>query len=320
MIKVGISSCVIGNRVRYDGGHKNSSYCTNVLSQHFDFEPFCPEMGIGLPVPRPTIRLEASGTLSKDASAQSANIIAMSKDGQDVTEALAEFAVQNKSKIENLSGYILCAKSPSCGMERVKVYQGNSGYSEKNGVGIFAKALKEHFPLLPLEEDGRLNDLQLRENFVTRVFAYKRWQELQENGLKPKDLLNFHAMHKYLLMAHSQTAYKSLGRLLANLSDNFETKAEQYIAQFMLAIAKPSSRKNNSNALLHIAGYFKANLDSKQRIELTEVIQKYQHGQIPMLAPLTLIQHFMTVYPKPYLQDQVFLNPHPESLALRYSL
>jgi len=309
--KIGISACLLGDTVRYDGGHKRSAFCTDVLKDYAQFVPLCPEVGIGLTVPRPTIRLERH---------EDQNIIAKSADGNDYTDALTAFGERSQKKLSNVSGYIFCAKSPSCGMERVKVYQGNSKMNTADGVGIFARYVMESNPLLPVEENGRLNDSLLRETFMSRVYAYHHWQTLIEDGLSKEKLIEFHSQYKYFLMAHSISAYKTLGKLLSDLSTDVESIAECYIYEFMKSISRPISRKHHTNVLQHLQGYFKNHLSSAQRQEFAAVIKDYHEGLLPLLAPLTLIRHFLVEYPDPYLEKQRYLQPYPATMNLRYGL
>jgi len=310
-IKVGISSCLLGDKVRYDGGHKQSRYCQNVLDKYFDFQKFCPEMAIGLGTPRKTIRLV------KDED----RIRLVASDGSfDVTDDMEKYAQQTSATLDHLSGYILCAKSPSCGMERVTLYQAGTNNGTKDGVGIFAAQVMKDHPLLPVEEEGRLNDTLLRDNFVTRVFAYHQWQCLNESGLSMAKMISFHAQHNYLLMAHNPALYYKLGPLLGGSSDKtVQEVADEYIALFMEVLATLPTRKSHSNTLAHLQGYFKRHLNSDQRVDLASNIDKYRQGLLPLMAPLTLINHYLVLYPDPYLVQQVYLHPHPDELKLRYS-
>lgn len=309
-IKVGISSCLAGQEVRFDGGHKQSKYCQQVLSKHFDFEPICPEMAIGLGTPRRAIRL------IKDADI----IRVVASDGSfDVTDKLNEFSEKTSAGLSHLSGYIFCAKSPSCGMERVTLYQAGTNNGQRDGVGVFAaKVMKDH-PLLPVEEDGRLNDPLLRENFITRVLAYHQWLELMKSGVSMAKLMNFHAQHKYLLMAHNAGLYYKLGPMLGGTGESADEIAPNYIALFMEILSNLPNRKSHSNTLSHLQGYFKRQLDSAQRTDLAEIINQYREGLIPLMAPVTLINHYLKIYPDTYLQQQIYLHPHPDELRLRYS-
>jgi uncharacterized protein YbgA (DUF1722 family)/uncharacterized protein YbbK (DUF523 family) len=309
-IKVGISACLLGDQVRFDGGHKKSDFCANELQRHVEFVKLCPEVGIGMSVPRPTIRLE-----QHDNGVRAV----VPKTGEDVTERLSNFADKAQPHLKQLSGYVLCAKSPSCGMERVKLYDPDTGYARKEAEGIFVKRLRELHPALPLEEDGRLNDAPLRENFVMRVFVYHAWQQIPQ-PLRKADLLNFHTELKLLLLAHNQAEYRRLGRLVAEQHDIDSTFAKEYIEAIMSALGKPATRANHTNVLQHIQGYFGHNLSKEQKAELSELILDYRDGVQPLLAPLTLLRHYLREYPNDYLQGQRYLNPYPADLKLRYAL
>lgn len=309
-IKVGISACLLGDQVRFDGGHKKSDFCANELQRHVEFVKLCPEVGIGMPVPRPTIRLE-----QHDNGVRAV----VPKTGDDVTDRLSHFADKAQPHLKQLSGYVLCAKSPSCGMERVKLYDPDTGYARKEAEGIFVKRLRELHPALPLEEDGRLNDAPLRENFVMRVFVYHAWQQLSQ-PLRKADLLNFHTELKLLLLAHNQAEYRRLGRLVADQQDIDADFAKQYIEAIMVALGKPATRANHTNVLQHIQGYFGQHLNKDQKAELSALIMDYHDGIQPLLVPLTLLRHYLREYPNDYLQGQRYLNPYPADLKLRYAL
>ena len=309
-IKVGISSCLLGNKVRFDGGHKQSKYCVEVLSQYFDFQTLCPEMAIGLGSPRKAIRLIRDEDI----------IRVVASDGSfDVTDKLVQYGKRTSPLLGQLSGYIFCAKSPSCGIERVTVYQKDSKQGNREGVGVFAAQIMKDHPLLPVEEDGRLNDPLLRENFITRVLAYHQWLSLVRNGITKAALINFHARHKYLLMAHYPALYSKLGPMLGGNEQPLEEVSQEYISGFMAALKHLPNRKGHTNTLQHLQGYFKRHLNSAQRVDLANQIDKYRQGLLPLMVPITLIKHFLTLYPDPYLEQQVYLNPHPEALKLRYS-
>ncbi len=316
-IQVGISACLLGQQVRFDGGHKRSSFCEQDLGAHFDYHPVCPEMAIGLGSPRAAIRLvRRQGEIRAEASNGSF----------DVTDKLIAFSEQKARQLDFISGYILCAKSPSCGMERVRIYAatadgGNNGGSAKEGVGLFAQALMAANPLLPVEEDGRLCDPELRENFVLRVFAYHDWQQLCARGLTAAALIEFHSRYKYLVLSHATTHYRALGRLLAHVGKaNLQEVAQRYIQGLMTALSVRATRRNHTNVLMHLQGYFKRVLTPEQKQELSDTIDKYRIGIFPLLVPLTLIRHYLREYPNSYLAGQVYLNPHPDTLKLRYGL
>ena len=297
-IVIGISSCLLGEPVRYNGGHKRDRYITETLDKYFDFQPFCPEVAIGLGVPRPTIRLEQTGTLP---------VAVVTETGRDVTAQLDNYGREIGTRINHISGYILKSRSPSCGMERVKVFDKN-GVPSANGSGIYARALMECQPLLPVEEEGRLNDPELRDNFLMRVFIYHRWQSLNRKAFSIGDLVQFHTEYKYLIMAHDQNVMRELGRLVANAKDNMETTADSYIVKLMQALGKPAKRSNHVNVLQHIAGFFKDVLDDDDREELNRSIEAYRQEEIPIIVPMTLIRHHLRKNPNSFLQEQHYLS------------
>jgi uncharacterized protein YbgA (DUF1722 family)/uncharacterized protein YbbK (DUF523 family) len=308
-IQLGISSCLLGQEVRYDGGHKRSPFCTDSLNKFVSYIPICPEMGIGLGTPRPTIRLELNNQ----------SIIAKCQDGRDVTSELEDFCHQKAPQLEPLSGYIFCAKSPSCGMERVKIYRQN-GYSQSDGIGLYARHIMQTYPSLPVEENGRLNDALLRENFITRLYAYHNWKTMLNEGISPASLIEFHSRYKYMLMAHHPHSYKELGLLLSDLSADIECIAKTYELKFMRALRHIATRKNQCNTLYHIHGYFKDKMTSRQRTELIKLIDDYRMGSLPVDAPLTMIKHYLNEHPNDYIAQQHYLIPHPPEMALRYGL
>ncbi|MCG9737464.1 DUF523 and DUF1722 domain-containing protein [Shewanella insulae] len=308
-LKIGISACVMGEPVRFDRGHKKSGFCMEQLAEFAEFKPVCPEMAIGLPVPRPTIR-----QIVRD------NIITVSRpDGSgDVTQALKDFGAKAAQNYQDLAGFVFCAKSPSCGMERVKVYHHHGKGSESTGVGIFAEQVMKVNPLLPCEENGRLNDPIIRENFTTRIFTYQKWLDLKAEGLTRHKLIQFHSAHKYLVMSHHVESYRELGRLLGRADIGVEEQGERYISGLMQALKHKASRRSHTNTLQHLQGYFKRHLDEHKRRELTQEIAAYREGLSPLLVPLTLIKHHLIEFPNEYLQQQTYLNPHPKELRLRY--
>ncbi|MTZ14751.1 DUF1722 domain-containing protein [Pseudomonas sp. JL972] len=308
--KIGISACLLGNPVRFNGGHKQSSLCSDVLARHVEFVPLCPEVAIGLGTPREPIRLvgepdnpRARGTVRREL---------------DVTDALAAYGRQIATQLDDISGFILMQKSPSCGMERVKVYRDNGHTVPGGGSGIFARALMEARPDLPVEEDGRLNDPVLRENFLTRVYAYAQWQRLQQQGLTRKAIVDFHSRYKYQLMAAHPQQYRELGRMVASLRDcSVDEFAPGYFSQFMQALKRPATRGTHSNVLQHLSGYLKNALASEDRREMRRLIDQYRAGIVPLVVPLTLLKHHLRRHPHHYIERQAYLQPHPEDLSLR---
>jgi len=312
-IKIGISACLLGQPVRYNGGHKASQLCLEVLSRHFEFIPLCPEQAIGLGVPRQPIRLVGD---PQNPRAQG------TKDPElDVSEALRDYGQRAAGQLHDISGYILMQKSPSCGMERVKVYRDNGHLAESGGRGLFAAALMRARPELPVEEDGRLNDPVLRENFITRVFAHAEWQRLQRDGLTRKGLIGFHERYKYQLMASSRVQYQQLGRTLAqSAAIPLQAFAPRYFRQLMSALRQPANRGSHSNVLQHISGYLKRALSAAEKQELQQLIEQYRLGVVPLVVPMTLLKHHFRRHPHAYIARQAYLQPHPETLSLRNDL
>jgi uncharacterized protein YbgA (DUF1722 family)/uncharacterized protein YbbK (DUF523 family) len=312
MIQVGISHCLLGAEVRFDGGHKQSRFCRNELSKFFTFVPLCPEVGIGLPTPRKTLRLV--GDVENPRA-----VYSNGEDG-DFTEALSGYADQHKSRLDKVSGYIFCKASPSCGMERVKVYN-DKGMAERNGMGIFAARVKALYPDLPLEEDGRLNDPLLRDSFIKRVYLYAEWLQLVEQGLTVSQVQQYHAKHKLLLLAHSQPIYRELGPLVAGINrDNLVTESKTYFSRFMQGMSQVATRSNNTNVLMHLQGFVKNHIESRDRQELAQAILDYREGLQPLMAPLMLLKHHLKRHPDPYVLNQSYLDPYPNELAIRVAL
>jgi len=311
-IPVGISQCLLGEKVRYDGGHKQSKYCTDTLAGWFSFVPVCPEMGIGMGAPREAIHLQ--GDMDSDVIRAVGNRTAT----LDVTEKLEAFGRDKGRELTQLCGYILMGRSPSCGMERIKVYHANGNPIAKSSPGLYAREFMKQQPLLPVEEEGRLQDARLRENFVARVFAYQRWRALNESGLTLASLQDFHARHKYLLLAHHQPAYRYLGRVVAQAHQRpLPDVAAEYGQLFMATLKKVASNRNHANVLQHLMGYLKHALDANAKQELLHLIDEYRHGRVPLIAPLTLLRHYQKKEPNAYIERQVYLAPHPPELMLR---
>lgn len=312
-IEIGISACVIGENVRFDSGHKGSKFVMRELAPFFNFVRICPEVGIGMGIPRPTIRLVSHE--------ERIALVETKDDTKDYTDQMLEYSNNKVAELKRkeLCGYIVCAKSPTCGMERVKVY--SKGSASKEGIGLYTDILMKQMPWLPVEEDGRLNDPVLKENFISRVFCLRDLYDCMGDEPTPGKIVAFHSRHKLTLMAHHPSSYKELGQLVARVSEYDPQEFFQlYRLKFMQAITHRASRKNNSNVLMHIQGYFKKWLSSQERQQLRTVIDEYREGILPLLSPLTLIRHYLTLYPDAYLQQQKFLNPHPQELRLRYSL
>ncbi|MGV6825777.1 MAG: YbgA family protein [bacterium] len=307
---VGVSSCLLGNAVRFDGQHKRNRFVVDELSGCFELRGACPEVGIGLPIPRATIRLVTSSGEVRAVGSLDA--------GLDVTAEIQRFSRDFLDSSPVLDGYILKKDSPSCGMERVKLYSEDGRHCVREGVGLFAEVLMRRYPNMPVEEEGRLNDPGLRESFISRVFVYHRWNRLVADGVTASKLLGFHSRHKYLVMAHSYVAYRQLGRLLANLSgDDVDVIASDYIRELMSALRKPSTRKQHFNVMQHIMGYLKRDVDREDKRELSVVLESYRVGLTPLVVPLTLLRHHLRRNPNRYLMGQYYLNPYPDQLRLR---
>jgi uncharacterized protein YbgA (DUF1722 family)/uncharacterized protein YbbK (DUF523 family) len=308
-----VSSCLLGEQVRFDGGHKRDRFLTDSFGRFVEWVPVCPEVELGLGVPRPTLRL--------CDSEQGVRLISP-KTGTDHTEAMNAFAATRVSALAaaDLSGYILKRGSPSCGMERVRVY-GRTGQPTGPGRGLFAAELLRQFPDLPVEEEGRLTDPVLRENFVERVFAYRRLADLFVPGWKPKDLIRFHTAQKLTLMAHSPSAYKEIGRLVAGCAETDpDTMEARYRSSVMQALAVPATPGRHVNVLQHILGYMKRDLDGEVRADLLTSIEDYGAGHVPLIVPLTLLRHYVDRLKISYLAQQAYLDLQPKELMLRNRL
>jgi uncharacterized protein YbgA (DUF1722 family)/uncharacterized protein YbbK (DUF523 family) len=309
-IKLGISTCLLGENVRYDGGHKLDRFLTDTLGQYVQYVPVCPEVECGLPIPRESMHLEGDPESPR---------LVTSKTKQDMTERMVCWAKRRVVEIEeeDLCGFIFKSDSPSSGMERVRVYN-EKGMPVKKGIGMFARIFMEHFPLLPVEEDGRLHDPNLRENFIERIFILKRWREALTQKESRGIVVNFHTKHKLLILSHSPKHYQTMGKLVAKAKElSIKELYQQYQTILMEALQFKSTPKKNANVLQHMMGYFQEQLSADEKQELLEVIDHYRQEYIPLIVPITLIQHYVRKYDQPYLKEQVYLNPHPLELQLR---
>ncbi len=311
-IRLGVSACLLGERVRYDGQHKHDRFITDTLGRFVEYVPVCPEVECGLPVPREAMRLV--GSLENPR-------LMTQRSGIDLTEQMQSWVNKRVKELEKekLCGFIFKAKSPSSGMERVKVYNGRGGLTGF-GSGMFARAFMAHFPLLPVEEEGRLHDPLLRENFIERIFTLQRYRAAITPRISMAALTGFHAYHKYLLMSHSQEAVRQMGRMLANAKrDGVALKAlaanyEEALLTTLKLIATP---RKHVNVLQHMAGYLKEELAADEKKELAELLAEFKQGLIPLIVPVTIINHYVRKYQPDYLKDQVYLQPHPLELQLR---
>jgi len=310
-IKIGISSCLMGEKVRFDSGHKRNAYINGILANFFEFTTFCPEVEIGLSIPREPIRLV---TLNDKV-----HCVGTRNPELDVTEDLYKSADEQQAWHRQLCGYILKKGSPSCGMERVRLYK--EDIPDRIGVGLYAERLMQNFPNLPVEEEGRLEDPVLRENFIQRVYIYSRWQNLMEQAIGMKSLTLFHAQHKYIYMSHDQSMARQLGSWLAEShKTDLDTLTTQYPLKMMTLLKRRATRKNHVNTLQHIQGYLKNHLDAGDKQELTTNIKQYREGLLPLIVPITLLRHHFRRYPNNYISNSYYMQPHPAELMLLNSL
>ncbi|MBP1688446.1 MAG: YbgA [Deltaproteobacteria bacterium] len=309
-IRIGVSSCLLGQEVRYNGGHKRDAFLVETFGRYVDWLPVCPEVELGMGTPREPVRLVRDGEAVRMVGTTSQ---------VDHTTAMRSFARRRAAELaaDGLCGYVLKKDSPSCGMERVRVY-GAGGMPARSGRGFFAEALMQRYPTLPVEEEGRLCDPRLRENFVERVFAYRRLRGLFDGRWKLGDMVAFHTAHKLQLLAHSTPAYQELGRLVAGAKALTRGELrERYEAVFMAALQVLATPRRHVNVLQHMIGYFRQQLDDASRRELLALVEDYRSGLVPLIVPITLIRHYVRRFAVAYLDGQTYLDPHPKELMLR---
>lgn len=309
-IRLGISSCLLGENVRYDGGHKLDRFIKDTLGQYVEYVAVCPEVECGLDIPRESMRLEGGPEAPR---------LVTTRSKIDLTLRMMRWAQKRVVELEkeDLCGFIFKSDSPSSGMERVKIY-GENKMPVKKGVGIFAGIFMKHFPLLPVEDEGRLHDPALRENFIERVFALRRWRESRKEKGGEEALIDFHTSHKFLILAHSPRHYQLMGKLVANQrSMPREELLDKYQVLLLESLSLKGTPKKHVNVLQHMLGYFKKQLTADEKTELLEIIGDYQRGYIPLIVPVSLLRHYVRKYEQSYLQRQVYLNPHPVELKLR---
>jgi len=308
-IKIGISSCLLGNKVRFDGGHKKSDYLVDKMSPHVEFVTFCPEMEIGLGVPREAIRLIGNP--------KNPDLVSTKDPNKNYTDKMKKYAESIDEQITNLSGFIFKTKSPSCGPRSVNVYQGHGKIPQK-GKGIFADSLIKNYPYLPYEDEGRLNDAVLRENFITKVYTFSRFQDVIKNNLEIKNIIKFHERHKLIYMAHSIEYYKSMGSLVGNIKKyKLENFVEIYLKEMMDCLNLRPTKKKHANVLYHILGHFKKSIDSNDKEQCIKLIEDYRNNLKPLITPITLLNYFLVKHEDNYLNEQYYLNPYPDELMLR---
>jgi uncharacterized protein YbgA (DUF1722 family)/uncharacterized protein YbbK (DUF523 family) len=309
-IRMGISSCLLGNAVRYDGGHKHDRFLTETLGQYFEYVSVCPEVDCGMSIPRESMRLEGDPESPR---------LMTSRTRIDKTDQMTTWAETRVVELEqeNLLGFIFKSDSPSSGMERVKVYN-EKNMAARKGIGLFARAFMDHYPLLPVEEEGRLHDPELRENFIERVFSLARWRALRIEKPNRSALITFHTTHKYLLLSHSTRHYQALGKLIGAAKQiPMEKLLDTYQHLFMEALKLKATQKKHANVLMHMAGYFKKQITADEKKELFHILERYRNQHLPLIVPITLLQHYVRKYQEPYLLQQYYLNPHPIELQLR---
>lgn len=312
-IKIGVSSCLLGNPVRYDGGHQLDPFIRDSLGRYFEFVPVCPEAESGLGVPRETMRLVGDPQAPR---------LLTTTTGIDHTERLLAWARQRVRELEGegIYGFIFKARSPTSGMERVKVYPARTGgLAKRVGVGLFARVFMGHLPLLPVEDEGRLHDIGLRENFIERLFVTHRWRCLKREAMTARGLIAFHTAHRLQLMAHSERHYRAMGPLVAQTTAKkpIPTLFAEYEALLLAALRLRTTVKKHCNVLLHILGYFKKELSMAEKEEMLSIIGHYREGDIPLIVPITLLAHYVRKYQKEYLAQQTYLEPHPLELKLQ---
>jgi uncharacterized protein YbgA (DUF1722 family)/uncharacterized protein YbbK (DUF523 family) len=309
-IKLGVSACLLGQNVRYNGGHSRDPFIADTLAQYVEFFPVCPEVECGLPIPRESMRLVGDPESPR---------LMTGNTKLDHTDRMLGWCKKKVSELEELDlyGFIFKKGSPSSGMERVKIYTAR-GMPSHRGVGMFARAFMEHFPLLPVEEEGRLHDPKLRENFIEAIFVLKRWREILSPKPTRRGFVEFHTKHKLLLMAHSATHMRLMGKLVASLKDytvgDFRL---QYQNLLMEALRFKTTRRKHTDVLVHCMGFLKKLLSSDEKRELLEIIEQYRQGHLPLIVPVTLLNHYVRKYDPPYLREQYYLKPHPIELQLR---
>jgi uncharacterized protein YbgA (DUF1722 family)/uncharacterized protein YbbK (DUF523 family) len=309
-IRIGVSACLLGQPVRFDGGHKHDHYLTDTLGQYLDFVPVCPEVESGFPIPREALRLVGNP--------QNPRLIT-SRTNIDYTDHMIDWAEKRVRELETegLCGFIFKSDSPSSGLMRVKVYN-PKGMAEKKGVGLFARTFVQHFPLLPVEEEGRLNDPKLRETFIEQIFTLKRWRESLAQGRSMKTLIDFHSRHKLLMLSHSPANAGVMGKLVADGKQMpIQAVYAKYESLLIETLRMKSTIKKNLNVLEHILGYFKKRLSADEKQEMLAIFDRYRDEIIPLIVPVTLLNHYVRKFGEPYLEQQVYLNPHPVALKLR---
>ena len=308
--RVGVSACLLGKTVRFDGGHKNNKLIVDSLSEFVELKSVCPEVECGLPTPRPAMRLRQQGGEIR--------LLVNKAPFEDKTGQMMSYTEKKMPSLGNLDGFIFKKDSPSCGAFRVPVVINDDGYRNRDAIGLFAKAFMQHYPLVPVEEEGRLNDNAIRENFFERVYAHQRWNSIDSPDTNLKGLVEFHSRHKLMLMGRGSSYYQELGRLVAHTTrTNLTEQRQAYISRFMQVMAMRSRPGRQVNVLQHIMGYLKPVLSHDDKQELLSVFESYRLNELPLITPITLLRHHLRVHPQPYIDQQYYLVPFPGQLALR---
>ena len=305
--QLGVSACLLGQKVRFDGGHKTSRFLLDDCSRFFDLHPVCPEVELGLGIPRPVIQLREFE--------QQVRLVYSKNTDQDLTDDMYAFSEQRIAQFETLDGFVFKKDSPSCGMERVPVYDNVTGMRERKGRGLFAETFMRMNPLVPVEDEGRLNDKSIRENFLERVYAHYRWRHIENPEHNLAGLQDFHQNYKLMLMARSPEGCKQLGQLVAATGrHNLADMRRQYIEKFMQVMQKRPTPGQHVNVLMHILGYLKAGLDGRDKAELLDWFETYRREQVSRVTPLVLLQHHFRHHPNDYMARQYYFSPFPTEL------
>lgn len=308
-MKLAVSSCLLGHEVRFDGGHKKAPFITQLLAKEFELVPVCPEVAIGLGVPRQTLRLVGD--------VDNPSVIGNRDTSLDVTSQLRVYGHEMAQRLSDICGYIVKKDSPSCGMERVRVYD-EQQMPQRHGRGVYIAALMAQMPWLPVEEEGRLNDPVLRENFFERVFIVHRWRSIEKKGITAAALVKFHSEHKYMIMSRGQHEYRRLGRMVAQAGcHDIKTLAREYFLSLMQVLKRSASKGRHADVMFHLLGYFKKCLSADDKHEVVTLIENYRQGLLPLVVPLTLMRHHLKQVSDQYLQSQHYFSPYPERLMLR---
>jgi uncharacterized protein YbgA (DUF1722 family)/uncharacterized protein YbbK (DUF523 family) len=308
-IRLGASSCLLGEEVRYDGGHARNRFVCDVLGTWVEWVPVCPEFEAGMGIPRPTVRVVEDD--------RGERMVAPST-GKDYTDAVRKVSTERVATLSDIDGYVLKKKSPSCGLERIRVYGTDGQFRRNNGVGFFALELLTRGPLRPVEVVGRLNDSPLRENSIERVFCHNRWRGLVDRGITRKGLVDFHTAHKLIVRSHNEMGYRRLGRIVASLGPRADEEVfAEYEAEFQLALQTKATKKKHTNVLQHALGYLKQLLDANEKQEILTAIEDFRRGLLPVIVPLTLLRFAINSKGVEYLQGQLYFDPHPKELMLR---